>query len=333
MGPVFTKRDIPLLIALAPLMLITAGVLWTVEGSKKFAAIWQRAGRRAEKPGTGRRRPLTPPLSDDDGGGEHGGNNNRDTRPKRKRTYTQSQSLFFNLPQNLRTMIYREILSFQPIPLTIEHREGPGSRLRSDRLNAKLLHRALSALPQGERGEYLNWLRKRREWPVCGLLACCRRVYAEAIPILYESNTLCFNNPIRILDLSLCIVPSRLQTIRSIQIEQTLYDPTPGNGNVRMTSERTERDRWRDACAILAGMSGLQKLVVRFCSHDYCPGGVDVVPYVAAMADINVPKIVVYTGRGVSVRSHLDLTTFKRGLPLMLVEGELSRGILRRRSG
>jgi hypothetical protein len=43
MGLIFTKRDIALLIALSPLILITAGVLWTVEASRKVPTIWKGA--------------------------------------------------------------------------------------------------------------------------------------------------------------------------------------------------------------------------------------------------------------------------------------------------
>jgi hypothetical protein len=79
-------------------------------------------------------------------------------------------------------------------------------------------------------------------------------------------------------------------------------------------------------------MNGLQKLVVYFSSHDYYPGGVDVVPYLELMADICVPDFVVYTGRGVSVQSQLDPKTFRQGLPLLLVEGDFPRGPGRRLS-
>jgi hypothetical protein len=80
-------------------------------------------------------------------------------------------------------------------------------------------------------------------------------------------------------------------------------------------------------------MSGLQKLVVYFSSHDYYPGGVDIVPYLQAMANISVSEFMAYTGRGVSVRSQLDPKTFRRGLPLLLVEGDFPRGRGRRQSG
>ncbi|KAL3451472.1 hypothetical protein BJX65DRAFT_304056 [Aspergillus insuetus] len=338
MGPVFTKRDIPLLIALAPLMLISAGVSWTIEVSRRLATIWQRVGRRTNEPEKVPRRPLTPPLSDDDddggddnNGGEQGGTNNREICPKRRRTYSQSQSPLFNLPPKLRLMIYAEILTFQ-LPLMIEHREAPGNRLRSDRLYPKLVGRALANLSQSKSKVYFNWLRKSRGWPLCGLLACCRRVYSESIPILYQSNTLAFNNPLRILDLPRSILPSRLQTIRSIQIEKTLHEPPRDGDIIEKRLEREALDIWRKACAVLAEMSGLQKLLVYFSNHDHYLGGVDIVPYLQPMADINVPEFVVYTGLDVSVRSQLDPITFRHGLPLLLVEGGFSRGMSRRQS-
>jgi hypothetical protein len=128
-------------------------------------------------------------------------------------------------------------------------------------------------------------------------------------------------------------VPSRLQTIRSIQIEQTLHEPPRAGDDIGKRLERQTLDLWRKACAILAGMNGLQKLVVYFSSHDYYSGGVDIVPYLEAMADIYVSDFVVYTGQGVSVRSQLDPKTFRRGLPLLLVEGDFTRGRGRRQSG
>ncbi|KAL3488212.1 hypothetical protein BJX62DRAFT_240247 [Aspergillus germanicus] len=334
MGLVFTKRDIALLIALSPLILITAGVLWTVETSRNVTTIWKGAGRATKEPEKVPRRPLTPPLSnddDDDDGGEQGGANNREFRPKRRRTYSQSRSPFFRLPPELRVLIYAEVLTFQ-IPLMIEHREGPGNRLRSDRLYPKLVSRALANLSQSENKVYFNWLRKSRGWPVCGLLACCRRVYSETIPILYQSNTLAFNNPLRILDLPRSLLPSRLQTIRSIQVEKTLHEPPRDGDDIGKRLEREALDLWRKACAVLAEMSGLQKLLVYFSSHDHYPGGVDIVPYLQAMADISAPEFVVFTGRGVSVRSQLDPITFRHGLPLLLVEAGFSRGMSRRQS-
>ncbi|KAL3465423.1 hypothetical protein BJX64DRAFT_252399 [Aspergillus heterothallicus] len=329
MGPVFTNRDIPLLIALAPLMLISAGVSWTLEISRRLATIWQRDGRRTKEPEKVPRRPLTPPLSDDDNddnsGSEQGGTNSREIRPKRRRTYSQSQSVLFNLPLKIRLMIYAEILTFQ-LPLMIEHREAPGNRLRSDRLYPKLVGRALANLSLSESKVYFNWLWKSRGWPLCGLLACCRRVYSESTLILYQSNTLAFNNPLRILDLPRSILPSRLQTIRSIQLEKTLHEPWRDGDIIGKRLEREALDLWRKACAVLAEMKGMQKLVVYFSSHDYYAGGVDILPYLQAMADIGVSEFVVYTGRGASVRSQLDLTTFRRGLPLLLVEGDSPRG-------
>jgi hypothetical protein len=80
-------------------------------------------------------------------------------------------------------------------------------------------------------------------------------------------------------------------------------------------------------------MNVLQKLLVYFSSHDYYPGGVDNVPYLEAMADICVSDFVAYTGRRVSVRSQLDPKTFRRGLPLLLVEGDFPGGSGRRESG
>jgi hypothetical protein len=78
-------------------------------------------------------------------------------------------------------MIYAEILSFE-LPLMIEHREGPGNRLRSDRLNPKLVSKALANLSQSESKVYFNWLRKSRGrvplWVTCLL---SQGIYAISI--------------------------------------------------------------------------------------------------------------------------------------------------------
>lgn len=59
----------------------------------------------------------------------------------------------------------------------------------------------------------------RRRTPGClALLQACRRLYLDALPILYQSNTFDINHPQTLLFLARTLRPRRLETIRSLQV-------------------------------------------------------------------------------------------------------------------
>ncbi|KAF9889214.1 hypothetical protein FE257_007527 [Aspergillus nanangensis] len=299
MGPVFTNRDICLMIAIAPFAFIIFGPYVGVKlaAQKSWDIITgKKPPQPYKRPPLLPRRPLTPPLQPDSGWDQRQGQSQGEHESKReceaKRNtkdqstpsyYTQAQSILFSLPPEIRALIYREILSF-PIPLRVQL----GPPLYTDRKERRY--------------------NRDCSWTVIGLLACCRRVYSESIHLLYETNVLDFlicEISASILKLPTYIIPSRLQGFRSLKLHILLH----------VTNVDHLRDIWLRSCDVLRTLTGLQSLLVDFQCQD---GVVDLDPFLEAMAGIRASRFKVYVRRGLSVQGGPNHKVFPSGAPFEL---------------
>ncbi|KAJ0422845.1 hypothetical protein BJY00DRAFT_310851 [Aspergillus carlsbadensis] len=313
MGLVLTKRHAALIVVVTPFALLFCGpIALSARGARR---VWRKCtGWKPKVYQKPLRRPITPHPLDDTNPGRDDGDEEEEDAPRptgdsatqERHAYTthdQSQSLLFKLPPELRIMVYREILTFR-VPLILEHRVADGE-LCSRRVDKAMLHRTHPTLPIGQRKAFEQRHRDSLAWSVFGLLACCRRVYMESMPILYETNTLFvgYLGHLLIINLQNIVAPSRLLTIRSLRVDMSIHSSS-GPRNLTSALYQDDISQWHRACSVLAGMSGLQSLIVQFWSFE---DGADMLPYLEMMADIRVPHFVVYGARKVYLSSPLPL--------------------------
>lgn len=88
------------------------------------------------------------------------------------------------------------------------------------------------------------------------LLQTCRRVYSEAISILYQDNVFDINHLDTLIYLRQSVLPQRLNQIRTLNLIWDFKWPT--------ATSRAPYDlaTWQEACNILATFTGLQELTV-----------------------------------------------------------------------
>ncbi|GIK07300.1 hypothetical protein Aspvir_002962 [Aspergillus viridinutans] len=232
--------------------LIFSGIWYALHPSEILKKILKKGGRPPVALSRSRRS-LTLPL-----------------RPQQEdvqqRSHDQLQSLFFtNLAPEIRCMIYREIL----VP--------------SNALHVRRTHRRLCSMPcrnvnpQADMQSdihsscYPPWAddgtvarRLPGESPhqdqILPLLCSCRRVYTEAISLLYEANKFHFDSTLTVQALPLCMVPRRLASIRYIRLDIQAFENRAIIANVLSS--------WEQACAVLAGIEALEELVVTLRSLD-----------------------------------------------------------------
>ncbi|KAI9845111.1 MAG: hypothetical protein M1838_001900 [Thelocarpon superellum] len=180
-----------------------------------------RAGRRrgAAAPVTvkRRKRALTPP---------------RWTAPSRKaqRTYWQSECvLFAKLPPEVRRLIWLACLGGMTLRLNMWDR-----RISCDGPPSDDPHRIRPL----------------------SLLLTCRRVYAEAIDLLYASNQFELGNPDCLERLPRLLLPQRMHAIRRLRFTWHLSEPPFCGGS------RYKDTVWTIIWQVLASMKGLRELQV-----------------------------------------------------------------------
>ncbi|GFF48796.1 putative ankyrin repeat protein RF_0381 [Aspergillus udagawae] len=183
-----------------------------------------------------------------------------------RRSHDQLQSLFFTkLAPEIRYIIYREVL----VP--------------SNALHVRRTHRRLCSMPcrsLNPRADMQNDIHSSCQPPwaddgtvarrlpgetpqqdqILSLLCSCRRVYTEAIGLLYEANSFHFDSPLTVEALPLCMVPRRLASIRYIRLDIHAFENRAIVANVFSS--------WEQACAVLAGLEALEELVVTLRSLD-----------------------------------------------------------------
>ncbi|PGH15023.1 hypothetical protein AJ79_02705 [Helicocarpus griseus UAMH5409] len=149
----------------------------------------------------------------------------------------QMSSLIFKLSPEMRQMVYREVLGDHDIAIVrMERHRGPDGKykVQPGRLGhlkykkgigqhgcikkptwlGKYLGRA-GIRPDPLNPEFESYMRGGE---LLSLLKSCRRIYSEAMDLLYSSNTFHFCHPKDLLALSSAILPQRMNSITSIHL-------------------------------------------------------------------------------------------------------------------
>ncbi|KAL2867825.1 uncharacterized protein BJX67DRAFT_77778 [Aspergillus lucknowensis] len=171
---------------------------------------------------------------------------------KPPRTFTQLQSSFFKLPAELRQLVYREILA-SPVPI---HVRRTHRRLCSMPCKGAHHSHGNCGQPLSEDGTVTRRLpgeapRQDKRLP---LLRSCRRVYTEAVELLYTANTLHFDDLQTIQCLPRCITPRRLSSIRFVTLDLLAFWDATVNPEIL--------EAWKPACDVLAGMQDISELTI-----------------------------------------------------------------------
>ncbi|KAJ0418737.1 hypothetical protein BJY00DRAFT_314648 [Aspergillus carlsbadensis] len=241
-----------------------------------------------------RPRPLTPPLENEDdeeqeedeaetpaeAATEAADDSDGAQAAIRQKTYTQSQSSFFQvLPPEIRQMIYFEVL----VPQFALFPAQWGDSIRCQRWDHEHLAASYKDTPHDEWERIWEQRRMRPRQTIMGLLTSCRRIYGESINIFYAQNTFRFRDPRPLNLVPKWIISNRLQSIRHICIT---IDP----------DKPTRDPDWTRACKVVALMTGLRKFVVTFPPR---PAHADMTSYLYPMARLTVSTIIVYAGENV----------------------------------
>ncbi|ATZ47992.1 hypothetical protein BCIN_03g02600 [Botrytis cinerea B05.10] len=128
-----------------------------------------------------------------------------------------------------------------------------------------------SCIPSAQRRNYMasEWMRyyKRTSSPFytrsdscLAVLLTCRQLYNQGIPVLYSCNTFDINNPETLLYLSQTVIPSRLKSIKSLQIDVNASMVTANSSLLRPI---VKFSGWKMCLEILEGLEGLQNLRLR----------------------------------------------------------------------
>ncbi|KAL8725490.1 MAG: hypothetical protein Q9166_007310 [cf. Caloplaca sp. 2 TL-2023] len=144
---------------------------------------------------------------------------------RKQKTSDQLQSLFFGrLPLEVRDLVYRFYLTPDGLPLHLFRRTDK----RLGHCFCTFGPESHSHMPQVEWG-YQD-LSRTRAWRVYDnprppysnhllpLLKTCRRAYSEGLPILYTSNTFCFQDITTLRYFAGTVLPQRLRQINAIQL-------------------------------------------------------------------------------------------------------------------
>ncbi|KAL4874744.1 hypothetical protein BJY04DRAFT_224724 [Aspergillus karnatakaensis] len=186
------------------------------------------------------------------------------------RTETQSQSGFFKLPYELREMVYVQILQFPAL-----HLKGYGRRTRGARC-ACLTGINDFAQPMIKLPAPADCVTLTKLDSVLALLCSCRRIYSEAIDILYCKNKFLMHWH-ALASLPRKLVPGRLASIQCLRVNASTYDVKG----------------WKRACTVLKRMKGLRMLYVSVgCPSNY-QDLQDGTPYIKPLMTLRVPDFVV----------------------------------------
>ena len=187
-------------------------------------------------------------------------------------TYTQLQSPLFHLPLEIRRLIYRYALTSD-----IKHIVRLGLRLGhihcSDPQHTRpWFHRCWgisvkgSDLYHGPHNDFLadEGTEKKNKRGLLPLVMACRRIYTEAIPVLYVETTFSMLHLETLISLSETVLPNRLNLIQSVELGWYFYFPHPHYCRKVQHLDRTRRDitTWERVWSILADMEGLRMLRV-----------------------------------------------------------------------
>ncbi len=181
--------------------------------------------------------------------------------PKGRWTCPQKLSPFFEkLPPEIRHQIY--VCVFQDdaprvrIVRKIGQRRLGHVRSRCSCIDSSRFYESVccNAVHKGA-DWYPYHSRDRTDGGVLSILKSCRKLYAEAIDTLYQSQTFALANLETMILFSVTILPQRLNVVRSLQLTYKL-------GNCGRWNEVEDLSEWRRVCGILSSMRALEELRV-----------------------------------------------------------------------
>ncbi|OCL10824.1 hypothetical protein AOQ84DRAFT_314832 [Glonium stellatum] len=183
------------------------------------------------------------------------------------RTSPQNQSLFFSkLPLELRQMIYELAVGEEVIHLT-RASKGKFGHFLCEEGNLGFAQGSgcsCRVLVGGNAGKRLG------TW-ILGFLMICRRMYSEAISILYKSHTFSLLHITHLLYLPQRVPAPRLNTIRTLRLRWHIralpyYRRTYSSTNTVSSKSKLaypeDTQNWIRAWQIIASLSGLRELYV-----------------------------------------------------------------------
>ncbi|KAL4867878.1 hypothetical protein BDV12DRAFT_170481 [Aspergillus spectabilis] len=187
--------------------------------------------------------------------------------------HSQEQSWFFQLPGEIRNMIYREIFispvtihlayvggksrKFRSFPCKLSEADQPETRQTGTLCSmCKIRHHLCSPRDKHKRGPAVQLHpteHVRRNARVMGVLRCCRRIYSETIDMLYGQNTFYIENPRTILELPKYMSQAKLSLFQNFHAESPMY----GYWNAPDCLER-----WAEVVTALERFNGLKSLCI-----------------------------------------------------------------------
>ncbi|KAL3492308.1 hypothetical protein BJX62DRAFT_110167 [Aspergillus germanicus] len=128
-----------------------------------------------------------------------------------------------------------------------------------------------------------------RKYRVLGLLSSCRRIYSEAIDILYQETTFNIRSPNTMLSLQSTTLPHRFSSIRYLHIEKVLGVP----GWLEIDFTMHYLTDWEKACAAIGTIGDLRGLRVSF-SRTHCePSQSALVAYLNPLVKLKAAEFIV----------------------------------------
>ncbi|KAK3178546.1 hypothetical protein OEA41_000683 [Lepraria neglecta] len=183
-----------------------------------------------------------------------------------QRTFDQSKSsLFSKLPPEVRRLIYTEVfVGNLPIVHIVRKYRRLGHLHCINKCTTRLIRLEDSCWGISDlTGDWIPGPTKAKtDGGMIPLLLACRRIYSEAIDLLYESNRFSFISSDILIHLSLTILPQRFNVIRKVHLTWQLWPAFLGC--------RFDLAEWDKACDVMASMRGL-----RFLQIDLDAGGLE----------------------------------------------------------
>ncbi|PQE33540.1 ankyrin repeat protein [Rutstroemia sp. NJR-2017a WRK4] len=168
---------------------------------------------------------------------------------------TQHQAQFFSmLPKEVRLLIYEKVLGGRVLHIVRRTKQlGHVPCKRGD------LEKEESCRALGCRGskEYNGYYASNGEGhgDLIQMLQVCRRLYTEAIPILYSTNTFDFDSMETVLSFSNLIPSHRFDTIQAISLNFQFRTSNQYN-----ESSSNNTPRWERTWMVIGSMKSLQEL-------------------------------------------------------------------------
>ncbi|CAI6333041.1 unnamed protein product [Periconia digitata] len=185
----------------------------------------------------------------------------------------QVQSILFNrLHTELRLMIWRWAIGDQKIHIVSKYR-----RLGHVVCNEEYWEQIRSERPNLRASSYmfvygsLPTTKQLADWSMNDLLVVCRKVYDEAISILYQNNTFVFWDLRTITIFRDGIRPQRWESIRTVNIYAMTYREDDNAAAVHVRS-RLECIHWPRSCCALLSLPNLRSLRIFIGDAHYFEG-------------------------------------------------------------